>query len=78
MIVKVFTKHSLKEDTDCEDLIYWEGISSENRWNTVQKLREQFYGKQERVERIIKIRKLDQMPEDALPADEFHHRYRKE
>ena len=78
MIAKVFTKYALKENTDCEELIYWEGISPENRWHTVQELREQFYGKQERVERIIKMRKLEQIPEDALPVDEFHQRYRKE
>lgn len=75
MIAKVVTRHSLKDDTDYEDLLYWEGVSPVDRWNAVEMLREQFYGKQEHIERVAKMRKLGQTPEEALPIDEFHRKY---
>jgi len=75
MIVKVFSKHSLKEDTDLMDIAYWNGKTPKERWSAVQSLREQFYGRNERVERVISMRKLRQSPEDALPLDEFRRKY---
>lgn len=75
MMAKVFSKHSLKEDTDLLDIAYWNGKTPQERWNAVQALREQFYGPGDRVERVISIRKLHQNPEEALPVEEFHRKY---
>lgn len=75
MIAKVFSKHSLKEDTDLLDIAYWNGKSPKDRWNAVQSLREQFYGPCDRIERVINMRKLHQSSDEALPVEEFHRKY---
>lgn len=75
MIAKVFSRHSLKDDTDLLDIAYWNSKTPVERWNAVQFLREQFYGKNDRVERVINMRKLHQTQEEALPVDEFHRKY---
>ena len=75
MIVKVLRKNSLKDDTDALDAAYWATKTPEERWQAVQYLREQFYGKNDRVERVLKVRKLGQSPEEALSLEEFHRKY---
>jgi len=72
MIAKVVSKHSLHTDSDREDILYWNTKTPEERWQAVQYLREQFYGKNDKVERIIRLRKLHQEPSQALPVAEFH------
>lgn len=75
MIEKVVSKHSLHEDSELRDLQYWDTKTPEERWQAVQYLREQFYGKNDKVERVIHMRKLGQDPSEALTVEEFHKKY---
>lgn len=71
MIDKVVFKHPLTEDTVDRELAYWATRSPEERWNAVQKLREQFYGRNDTVERVITIRKLPRFSEETHSPELF-------
>jgi hypothetical protein len=60
MIQRVVKKHTLTDDTQKDDLLFWKSRSSEERIAAVELLRKERYGSADRLQRIARVIKSSQ------------------